>query len=205
MSGPTYRRRIVVVDRKFQLGMSGRVVSYLAAYFLFFFLLAVFAPFLGSVLDGASHEQTTAALTDLVTMSQRLVMPLFLTFVCLALHTVLLTHRIAGPVYRFRKMFEGVGEGNIARDVKLRKGDFLDELAQAYNTSMVKLRTDIDDLRAEAQALLADDGETEGTNRERGEKLLQILERYHTGEEETETQSEPATSAEPAPAPVAEC
>ena len=203
MSGPTYRRRTVVVDRKFQLGMSGRVVSYLAAYFLFFFLLAVFAPFLGSVLDGASHEQTTVALTDLVTMSQRLVMPLFLTFVCLGLHTVLLTHRIAGPVYRFRKMFEGVGEGNIARDVKLRKGDFLDELAQAYNASMVNLRTDIDDLRAEAQALLGDDGETEGTSRERGEKILQILERYHTGEEETETQTEPAVSAEPAP--VAEC
>ena len=194
MDGISYRRRIVVVDKKFQLGISGRVVMYLAAYFIFFFMLAVFAPFLGAMLDGATHAETTAALSDLVRFSNRMFPPLLLTFICLALHTVLLTHRIAGPVYRFRRMFEGVREGEIAADVRLRKGDFLNGLAEAYNTSMTKLRSDFDELRAEAEGLVAAEGIGSAEAKLRGERMLRIIGHYHTGTEDLDCPE--ASSAE---------
>jgi hypothetical protein len=196
MSERNYRRRIVVVDKKFQLGISGRIVMYLAAYFIFFFMLAVFAPFLGSVLEGASHDETSAALTDLVRFSNRMFVPLLLTFVCLALHTVLLTHRIAGPVYRFKKMFEGIRNGELAGDVRLRKGDFLMGLAEAYNISMTKLRSDFDELRAEAEGLVAEEGTGAEAARLRGERMLRILDHYETGTYEAEDASAPAEEAQ---------
>ncbi len=191
MSGQSFSRRIVVVDRKFQLGMSGRIVMYLAAYFVFFFMLAVFAPFLGSVLEGAPQDETTAALTDLVRFSQRMIVPLLLTFACLALHTILLTHRIAGPVYRFRRMFEGMVNGEISEDVRLRKGDFLTGLVEAYNLSVARLRGDFDDLRDEVEGLLSDGEAGEETLKVRAERMLRIIDHYHTGREKAESVDEP--------------
>jgi methyl-accepting chemotaxis protein len=53
---------------------------------------------------------------------------------------VLLSHRIAGPLYRLQRHLEDVGAGKEPADVKFRNGDFYQHLAEACNKVMARLR-----------------------------------------------------------------
>jgi hypothetical protein len=46
---------------------------------------------------------------------------------------LILTHRIVGPIYRFRKMIEAVKAGGEIARMNLRDGDFLLELKDEFN------------------------------------------------------------------------
>ena len=43
------------------------------------------------------------------------------------------THKIAGPIYRLEIEMERIGNGDLSNTIKLRKGDFLTELAVSLN------------------------------------------------------------------------
>ena len=53
---------------------------------------------------------------------------------------IFLSHRIAGPLYRLQRHLDEVGEGKEPGDVKFRKGDLYQELAEACNKVMARLR-----------------------------------------------------------------
>lgn len=50
-----------------------------------------------------------------------------------------LTHRLAGPLYRFEQLAEELKKGNLGLRIRLREGDDLQELAEALNASLVNL------------------------------------------------------------------
>jgi hypothetical protein len=64
------------------------------------------------------------------------------------------THRIAGPVYRFRLLFDGLGEGKVGAQVKLRKGDCFENLAQSASLASASLAASITELKTVAGALM---------------------------------------------------
>jgi len=47
--------------------------------------------------------------------------------------SIFVSHRIAGPVYRFEKSAKVIAEGDLSLRIRLRKGDELQELADAFN------------------------------------------------------------------------
>lgn len=53
------------------------------------------------------------------------------------------SHFIAGPLYRFEKMLEEMGSGNLAITMNLRKYDELKEVAVKFNDSLKNLRSKI--------------------------------------------------------------
>lgn len=61
-------------------------------------------------------------------------------FVIFNAAAIFLAHRIAGPLYRLERHLEGVGEGREPTDVKFRKGDLYQQLAEACNKVMARLR-----------------------------------------------------------------
>lgn len=80
----------------------------------------------------------------------------------------LLSHRIAGPLYRFEKVLEQVEAGDLTTKVKLRGTDQIADLAKAMNEligslngRMGALKKDIDEL----EALLAQKDSPEFTSR----------------------------------------
>jgi nitrogen fixation/metabolism regulation signal transduction histidine kinase len=50
---------------------------------------------------------------------------LLIVFLILAIHSVLVSHRIAGPLYRFKATFNQVAQGDLSKVVAIRKGDLL--------------------------------------------------------------------------------
>ena len=51
------------------------------------------------------------------------------------------SHKIAGPLYRFEKLCERIGNGELDKMVQLREKDQLQALAQAFSDMLEKLRS----------------------------------------------------------------
>lgn len=79
----------------------------------------------------AQQEQTFLRLCLLVGLLQ---------FLLLNLMAVILSHRIAGPLYRLEHHLNAVGDGGEPTDVRFRKGDLYAELATACNRVMARMR-----------------------------------------------------------------
>jgi hypothetical protein len=58
---------------------------------------------------------------------------------------VLLSHRVAGPLYHLCRHAKQVALGESTSDVHFRKGDFFQEVAEAYNEQMVRYRKLLDE------------------------------------------------------------
>ena len=65
---------------------------------------------------------------------------------------IVVTHRVVGPVYRMRRLFQHVGDGKIEVTTGIRKGDELQELYHSFAEMVVSLR----DQRAEEIEQLED-------------------------------------------------
>jgi hypothetical protein len=148
-----YKRRKVVVDRKMQIGLSVTVIVVLSCYLLLFCLIAVYSPFATLLTGAATEERLIHATNQIAYFVKHFLLPIGLTFACLALHCVLLTHRIAGPAYRFRKTFESARERDLSVDIHLRRGDYMTDLAEVYNGMMGGIRRDLAEARKEVAAL----------------------------------------------------
>ncbi|MGK5085451.1 hypothetical protein WDW37_19355 [Bdellovibrionota bacterium FG-1] len=64
-----------------------------------------------------------------------------LTF--LTIWGLVLSHRVAGPLYRLKKHLIRVAQGETISDVRFRKNDFFQEVADAYNLQMKRYREDL--------------------------------------------------------------
>jgi methyl-accepting chemotaxis protein len=85
---------------------------------------------------------------------------------------IIISHRVAGPIYHFEKVLRGMAAGNLAETIHLRKKDEGKGLAKCFNlfneTMSEKLHSIKDDV----------------------EELEKILEQMSEGEENTETLEE---------------
>jgi hypothetical protein len=61
-------------------------------------------------------------------------------FVLFNLCAIFLSHRIAGPLYRLQRHLEAVGSGGEPNNVKFRRGDLYQALAEACNNVMARMR-----------------------------------------------------------------
>lgn len=54
----------------------------------------------------------------------------------LSLGGLILSHRVAGPLYRLRRHMQDVAEGRTTADVRFRRKDFFPEIAEWYNRQL---------------------------------------------------------------------
>ena len=56
------------------------------------------------------------------------------------MHSIFTSHRIVGPLYRFRVVFEAIKEGNLVPWIGLRRRDFLVKEAEELSEMVTSLR-----------------------------------------------------------------
>lgn len=61
--------------------------------------------------------------------------------------TLLISHKIAGPLYRIEKSIHEIGEGNLSFKIYLRAKDELITLAEIFNNMMAKLKGKIEKIQ----------------------------------------------------------
>lgn len=74
-----------------------------------------------------------------------------LSFLIVGVISLFVSHRMAGPIYRFEKVTEGMSEGDFTIHVKLRDKDEFKDLADAFNSMINKLTDHIDELKDSSQ------------------------------------------------------
>jgi hypothetical protein len=133
-----YHRRVLV--DAFQLRLVGVGIFH---FFLVVvvFVAALFTPIVLRLEGGdMSSPEVQAAAREFLFLHTRLWAPLLGAFVWLVLHNILVTHRVAGPLYRLRRFLKNIGDGDLLSPIRFRKGDYLHKEADAINDMLACLR-----------------------------------------------------------------
>jgi methyl-accepting chemotaxis protein len=78
----------------------------------------------------------------------RALLPTLPAIVLLCLfHSILVSHRIGGPLLRFTQVLAELGRGNLKQRVKLRRNDYLTDEAEAINQTITALALRIERIR----------------------------------------------------------
>lgn len=130
--------------------MAGNLL-YLLAVVLAFVAAAVL-PVIGVLDDSAASvgERDWAAIY-LIGIARRLAPTLPVLVALCLFHSLLMSHRVAGPVYRFMQVLRGIGRGNLDQRVILRRNDFLKDEADQVNLTITSLSLKIEKVRDAAR------------------------------------------------------
>jgi len=93
------------------------------------------------------------------TSARVLLVALGLFVVLVALGGILVTHRVAGPVYKMKRLIGEVAEGRLREPGKLRRHDELVEFYAAFDAMVRALRSQREEELAELERALADLGD----------------------------------------------
>jgi hypothetical protein len=184
------RRRKFIVDRSLQF----RLLFYSVGYILFYILAIGAGLFVPLMIQFSKADQTSpaalAVATSFLYLHYHFWPVALLSVIVVALHSILTSHRVAGPLYRFRRIFQDLKDGIIPRAAHLRQGDLLQSEMQSINEMLDGLRSRISEIQkaeellgqsiAECKrrvALLDDAGVSQciGELTERGDLLAQAM------------------------------
>jgi len=143
MEAPSPKKRPLLWRRRFYVHKIQRTYAIWFGLFMFFSALLVFGlaflvPFIPPALKLASPlplaERARAANQFLVLAETVTVWPALAVLIpAAAVFSIYLTHRLAGPLFRFEQTARELIRGNLALRIRLRKGDELHELAGLLN------------------------------------------------------------------------
>ena len=87
------------------------------------------------------HGENLALVKHAITY--RLFLRSFLLILAIAIISVFLSHRIAGPIYKFEQTIKECASGKNVKEINLRKGDEFYELASAINNLIQTKKTTV--------------------------------------------------------------
>jgi len=183
-----YRRRRILIGA-FQYRLLRANLAYFVTIVLVF-AVVVFLPLVLQIRSSSTLSPVKAEeLADgFLFLHARLWPALFIVLVLLAFHSVLISHRIAGPLYRFRSIFRAVAEGDLLVWVRLRPTDYLTEEADLLNEMIGALRQKVSGIEEQSIALRAAFSELKTTLEDGSRQGIdEMLEELDMGMEHLET------------------
>jgi methyl-accepting chemotaxis protein len=73
---------------------------------------------------------------ELLSMATNLMLGAGLFVALTAMMAIVLSHRVAGPIYHFRRVFDAVRDGDLTARIHLRPGDEFQKEAESFNEMM---------------------------------------------------------------------
>jgi hypothetical protein len=146
-----FRRRKFVLYRKLQFILM--IISF--SYVILFCVIVGMCLFIPLMME--LEKSYTGSDKDLVVAGQILYMhekfwpAILLSFLAIGCHSIFISHKMAGPLYRFNLIFEAIKGGIVPTTIRLRKGDYLYSEMENINEMLERLRGKLTELQ-EAQA-----------------------------------------------------
>lgn len=139
------KRRIVLIDHRFQLRMAATFIA------LQVLLTGIFAVGLYFFMDSEVHAGLASAHASYLSLSQMLlpivaILSAFSVTLSIVLSTffvILITHKIAGPMYRFNTVLESLAQRRFETMTQIRPNDQLGEMAISLNKALNAIKEDI--------------------------------------------------------------
>jgi len=148
----SYARRHYFINRKFQLEFSVRflliiAVTAIAVLLLFFYNSR------GTLTAGYTGSEVKLLQTSAYFLPSLLLSTIgIIIFACLAgiVAMILISHRLAGPLFRFQKSLDELSAGDLTLRFNLRDKDQFKELADRINTLAATMEGKIDSVKTGA-------------------------------------------------------
>jgi methyl-accepting chemotaxis protein len=132
MTAPALNQRTqVLVDRRYQLRFVTRVFLSVMGVAVASCLVA--SAIVWRVFDLPTKAAGVAATVALAAISATLLIELLLAIPLIFILGIRQTHRFVGPMERIMQVLEAVGRGDFGQRIALRRGDALEDLAEAVN------------------------------------------------------------------------
>ncbi|MEW6534760.1 MAG: methyl-accepting chemotaxis protein [Candidatus Auribacterota bacterium] len=138
------RRRKILIDKPLQIRYTIMVVVLIIAYsaLLIYTVHSNSTTTTNMLLELIDHKPELAGkfksidtITVLISVIGMGIATLIITYI-----GIFSTHKVAGPIYRFKKHLSSIKEGNFSVRTYLRKNDMLNELADDFNQASEKLK-----------------------------------------------------------------
>ena len=141
MEAPSPKKRPLLWRRRFYVHKIQRIYTIWFGLFMFFSALLVFGlaflvPFIPPALKLTAAiplAERSIASQQFLVLAQTVWPALAFLIPAAAVFSIYLTHRLAGPLFRFEQTARELIRGNLALRIQLRKGDELHELAGLLN------------------------------------------------------------------------
>jgi methyl-accepting chemotaxis protein len=136
-----YRRTQYLIATQFQLKFVGIILvfmfigAFISAFTIYYYTWLLLGEKLANIYPQGR------LITILKTSNMILLGRMLLITPMVAILAVLLSHRIAGPLYRIKKTLEEVAAGNYGLRIRLRRTDELQDVAESMNKVIEKLET----------------------------------------------------------------
>ncbi len=183
MNQRRYKRKIYVVDPEFQYGLIRKIaaIAVLMIIMSLSFMVSVYYLY-GDVQIEVAQPDPFALAETISTMPQqvsliKLLWPVL--FICLLvtlaitfLFGVIISHRMAGPIYRAKLTLEEMSLGDLRGEIRFRKKDDFKSLAESINRLRLSWRIRIEDLKRLFHKLDTEDRTTQKETRDRINGIL---------------------------------
>jgi len=135
------RRRVRVVYRSLQYHFLAQFFIY-SAIIVFFLAVFLFLPDMLKMQDETlSMSERSNAADRVITLHVKVWPAAVVLIALLGLHSFLTFHRLSGPLYRFRTIFNQIRGGEMVYPIKIRRRDFLHTEEEVLN-AMLNVLTD---------------------------------------------------------------
>jgi len=118
------------------------IVAFLVVFGLTLFVPLMFALDRGEI----TSDEALQAANQLLYLHDRYWPVVLVSLLAICLHATRASHKIAGPLYRFTRLFQAITAGRIPKPTCLRRGDYLGTEMEVINAMMVSLRDKVTDI-----------------------------------------------------------
>ena len=137
-----YRRRNVYIDKDFQTRFILKFCALVAAGAVLTIGLLYLLSMQSTTVSFVQARVKVMSTADflLPVMAQTVLIVTVLVSVVSIAVTLIVSHKIAGPLFRFKQTLKELSSGNFSNQVRLRKGDQLIEVADDFNQMITVVR-----------------------------------------------------------------
>jgi len=140
------RRKNYLIEHKFQLRVFWKFLLMVTFASVLTGSLVYFYIYYKQRTNIASVYYVTEKLGEVVDIKEpmeivllSIILSELVTIFVTAIFVLFYSHRMAGPIYRFKRVFEEVGRGNFNVQIYLRKNDEFKDLAESFNKMTFEL------------------------------------------------------------------
>ncbi len=189
MSKGTYKRRQYIVDTQFQYRLMSKfailtacvVIGSLAFLVLVYYKygdiqVSVFQPLPFDMFDGMKDDEGASSYSLLYLLWPVLAICLVGTIIFTFFYSLIVSHRMAGPIFRMRNLLKEMAKGDISRPVSnLRKKDDFKHLFADINEVNEYMRLQVKELQLACRKLGED-----GTREQHLKRIKEIASSFKT-------------------------
>ncbi len=142
MTKPTIKRRIVLINKPFQLRFALYMVSWLIAIsFIYPLMIANVFDYLFQILalDPRGPELSKLSATREELLTELLIIQGSLIAIAFFI-SIFMSHKIAGPLYKLKLFLARVSKGDLSQNLYFRKADHFQDIPPVFNIMLDALR-----------------------------------------------------------------